>query len=78
MPQKNHRDHSKNSFSLSVIRIVKGIPRWKVATYGQIVALAGNPMAARQVVRILHSCSSQSQSLIRLLPEMKRKIKSLS
>jgi methylated-DNA-protein-cysteine methyltransferase-like protein len=28
-----------------------------VATYGQIAALAGNPKGARQVARILHSCS---------------------
>jgi methylated-DNA-protein-cysteine methyltransferase-like protein len=59
MPQKNHRDAPKNCFSQSVIKIIKKIPRGKVATYGQIAALAGSPMAARQVVRILHSCSSK-------------------
>ena len=39
--------------------IIKRIPRGKVATYGQVAALAGNPRAARQVVRILHSSSEK-------------------
>lgn len=38
-------------------RIIRKVPKGKVATYGQIAALAGNPRAARQVVRVLHSCS---------------------
>jgi len=46
-------------FSKEVIRIIKSIPRGRVATYGQIAALAGNPRAARQVVRILHSSSGR-------------------
>lgn len=45
------------SFTDTVKGIIKKIPRGKVATYGQIAALAGNPRAARQVVRILHSSS---------------------
>ncbi len=36
---------------------IRAIPRGKVATYGQIAALAGNPRGARQVARVLHSCS---------------------
>jgi methylated-DNA-protein-cysteine methyltransferase-like protein len=43
-------------------RIIKGIPRGKVATYGQIAALAGNHRAARQVAWILHS-SSEKENL---------------
>ena len=40
------------------IRItIKSIPYGRVATYGQIAALAGNPRGARQVARILHSSS---------------------
>ncbi|UCE25916.1 MAG: MGMT family protein [Candidatus Zixiibacteriota bacterium] len=38
-------------------KIIRKVPKGKVATYGQIAALAGNPRAARQVVRVLHSCS---------------------
>ena len=44
-------------FTEDVIHIIKSIPPGKVATYGQIAALAGNPRGARQVSRILHSMS---------------------
>ncbi len=37
------------SFCDTVYKIVKQIPKGKVATYGQIAALAGNPKAARAV-----------------------------
>ena len=46
-------------FTKTVIVILKKIPKGKVATYGQIAALAGSPRAARQVVRILHSSSEK-------------------
>ena len=49
------------SFHQRVVAIIKKIPKGKVATYGQIAALAGNPRAARQVVRILHSSSQKEQ-----------------
>jgi methylated-DNA-protein-cysteine methyltransferase related protein len=39
---------------------IGAIPRGKVATYGQIAALAGNPRGARQVARVLHSCSDKA------------------
>ena len=48
-------------FTAVVKNIIKKIPRGKVATYGQIAALAGNPRAARQVVRILHSSSGKDK-----------------
>ncbi len=38
----------------AVYGIVKKIPRGKVATYGEVAALAGNPRAPRQVGRLLH------------------------
>ena len=41
--------------------VIKKVPKGKVATYGQIAALAGNPRAARQVVRILHSSSEKDK-----------------
>ena len=34
---------------LTIYKIIKKIPRGRVATYGQIAALAGMPRAARQV-----------------------------
>jgi methylated-DNA-protein-cysteine methyltransferase-like protein len=50
------------AFFKDVVRIIRKIPRGRVATYGQIAALAGSPRAARQVVRILHS-SSETEKL---------------
>jgi len=44
-------------FTAAVIRIIRAIPAGKVMTYGQVAAAAGQPRAARQVVRILHSMS---------------------
>lgn len=46
-----------NSFSETVKDIIRKIPAGRVCTYGIIAACAGNPGAARQVARILHSCS---------------------
>jgi len=42
-----------------IISVIKSIPYGQVATYGQIARLAGFPNAARQVVRILHTCSAK-------------------
>lgn len=55
------RKKSGTSFYRAVIRIVKKIPRSRVATYGQIAALAGNGRAARQVAWVLHSASEKEQ-----------------
>lgn len=44
---------------IRIVRTLRRIPRGRVATYGQIAALSGNPRAARQVVRALHSSSSK-------------------
>lgn len=44
-------------FTKTVIEIIHNIPPGKVATYGQIALMAGNPQGARQVARILHSMS---------------------
>lgn len=46
-------------FTLRVIEVIENIPWGKVLTYGQVAELAGNPKAARQVSRILHSCSAK-------------------
>lgn len=48
----------RDEFTERVIAAIKQIPAGKVATYGQIAAIAGDRRAARQVARILHSCSS--------------------
>jgi len=39
--------------------LIKRIPLGKVATYGQIAALAGQPRAARQVAWVLHAASDR-------------------
>jgi methylated-DNA-protein-cysteine methyltransferase-like protein len=50
---------SEKTFTQRVVEAIKSIPRGKVATYGQIAAMAGNPRAARQVVRVLASLSAK-------------------
>lgn len=47
-----------NDFTLKVKTLIRQIPAGKVATYGLIAALAGNPGAARQVAWVLHSSSA--------------------
>ncbi len=42
-----------------IIKIIKSIPKGKVATYGQVARLAGYANGARQVVRILHTCTDK-------------------
>jgi methylated-DNA-protein-cysteine methyltransferase-like protein len=49
-------------FHQRVKQVIKKIPRGKVATYGQIAALAGDPRGARQVTWVLHT-SSESDKL---------------
>ncbi len=46
-------------FFREVISLIRAIPRGRVATYGQIASLAGDPRGARQVVRALHACSDK-------------------
>lgn len=44
-------------FTEKTIHIIQQIPEGQVMTYGQIARLAGNPRAARQVARFLHTMS---------------------
>ena len=46
-------------FTQEVINIISAIPAGKVASYGQIALVAGNPRGARQVSRILHTCTKK-------------------
>ncbi|BCS94480.1 methylated-DNA methyltransferase [Desulfoluna limicola] len=46
-------------FTQRVVELIRGIPPGRVCTYGLLAASAGNPRAARQVSRILHSCSEK-------------------
>ena len=48
-----------DSFTARVIALIGRVPEGKVSTYGRIARMAGNPRGARQVVRILHTCSEK-------------------
>lgn len=48
---------SRSDFTMEVMALIRAIPEGRVCTYGRIAALAGNPRAARQVARILHTFS---------------------
>ena len=50
---------SEKTYTQRVVEAIKRIPRGKVATYGQLAAMAGNPRGARQVVRVLHTLSEK-------------------
>lgn len=50
-----------NPFTAQVIHIIKSIPPGRVMSYGQVAAAAGNPRAARQISRILHSMSKKHE-----------------
>jgi methylated-DNA-protein-cysteine methyltransferase related protein len=49
------KDSLPKTFSQRACEVIKKIPRGKVATYGQVAALAGNPLAARQIAWVLNS-----------------------
>ncbi len=46
-------------FAQRVVDVISAIPEGKVASYGQVAALAGDPRGARQVARFLHSMSDK-------------------
>lgn len=51
------------SFRQAVYKLVRQIPRGKVASYGQIAALVGNPRAARQVGFALRTLGLSEQTI---------------
>ena len=44
-------------FTRRVLTVVRGIPPGRVATYGDVAAMAGNPRAARAVGNIMKNCA---------------------
>ncbi|UCE22696.1 MAG: MGMT family protein [Candidatus Aminicenantes bacterium] len=58
---ENTEDTSKIVITSEIIRLIKAIPRGKVATYGQIACLTGLYTSVRRVVWILHSCSKKER-----------------
>lgn len=49
------------TFTQRVIIAIKYVPRGKVATYGLIALVAGNPRGARQVAWTLHSVTEKEK-----------------
>jgi O-6-methylguanine DNA methyltransferase len=45
-----------SAFTLRVLAIVRRIPPGRVATYGDVAALAGRPRASRAVGNIMRGC----------------------
>ena len=50
------RRATSDAFSYRVLSVVRRIPPGRVATYGEVAALAGRPRAARAVGNIMRSC----------------------
>jgi O-6-methylguanine DNA methyltransferase len=44
-------------FAVRVLSVVRRIPPGRVATYGEVAAMAGRPRAARAVGNIMRGCS---------------------
>lgn len=51
----------RSPYYLAAIKVIKKIPKGKVATYGQIARLAGRPQAVRAVAWFLHSSSKKEK-----------------
>jgi O-6-methylguanine DNA methyltransferase len=47
---------AKTDFAARVLSVVRRIPAGRVATYGDVAALAGKPRAARAVGNIMRHC----------------------
>ena len=47
----------KDPFTARVLSVVRRIPPGRVATYGDVAALAGRPRAARAVGNIMRGCN---------------------
>lgn len=54
------RQASRSPVYRRIDAVVRGIPRGRVATYGQVAALAGRPGQARQVGYALHTLGEGS------------------
>jgi O-6-methylguanine DNA methyltransferase len=54
------RSSPPQQFGARVLAAVRRIPAGRVATYGDIAALAGSPRAARAVGTILRECRDQA------------------
>lgn len=46
-------------FTTKAVEVIKSIPSGKVMTYKGVAVACGNPKAARQITRVLHSMSEK-------------------
>ncbi len=63
MPKAKSREPragSAGSFSAAVLRVTRRIPPGRVATYGNVAAMAGRPRAARAVGNIMRACADRT------------------
>ncbi len=54
------KEQTESPFTRNVRKVIRSIPKGRVASYAQVAALAGNHRAVRGVVWILHSSSEAS------------------
>lgn len=52
---------TKSPVVTAICKAIRRIPRGKVATYGQIAALVGNPRDPRSVGWVLHGCTESEK-----------------
>src|SRR5213594_56226 len=55
-PMSPGQKKAADPFTVRVLSVVRGIPPGRVATYGDVAALAGRPRAARAVGNIMKGC----------------------
>jgi O-6-methylguanine DNA methyltransferase len=53
---KRLQDRRRDDFTARVLAVVRRIPPGRVATYGDVAAMAGRPRAARAVGNIMRTC----------------------
>ena len=56
MPYTPMTRSTADNFTARVLHVVRRIPPGRVATYGDVAALAGKPRAARAVGNIMREC----------------------
>jgi len=56
MPPRRAQPIAKSPFTARVLSAVKRIPVGRVATYGDVAAAAGKPLASRAVGNIMREC----------------------
>jgi len=56
MPKARSPEPKARPFKAAVLAVVRRIPPGRVATYGDVAAMAGRPRAARAVGNIMREC----------------------